>query len=164
MLGRWRRLPMTYAGGISRIQDFDEIDALSGGAMDATAGSALTCSGAALQVRGPGGEAKREIRDGKAQGMKLALKVIPNAKKSEAAGWEDDPRAGRVLKLRIAAPPVEGKANRAVILFLSAWLDVPRSAVSLLRGESARLKVVELPDGCAEKLARLLPEAGVPEA
>ena len=57
--------------------------------------------------------------------MKLALKVIPNAKKSEAAGWEDDPRAGRVLKLRIATPPVEGKANRAVILFLSAWLDVP---------------------------------------
>ena len=56
------------------------------------------------------------------------------------------------------------KANRAVILFLSAWLDVPRSAVSLLRGESARLKVVELPDGCAEKLARLLPAAGVPEA
>jgi uncharacterized protein (TIGR00251 family) len=85
--------------------------------------------------------------------MKLALKIIPNAKKSEAAGWEDDPRAGRVLKLRIAAPPVEGKANRAVILFLSAWLDVPRSSVSLLRGESARLKVVELPDGCAEKLA-----------
>lgn len=41
--------------------------------------------------------------------MKLALKVIPNAKKSEAAGWEDDPRAGRVLRLRIAAPPVEGK-------------------------------------------------------
>lgn len=160
-----RRLPMTYAGGISRIQDFDEIDALSGGAMDATAGSALgPVRGRPYQVRGPGGEAKREIRDGKAQGMKLALKVIPNAKKSEAAGWEDDPRAGRVLKLRIAAPPVEGKANRAVILFLSAWLDVPRSAVSLLRGESARLKVVELPDGCAEKLARLLPEAGVPEA
>ena len=82
--------------------------------------------------------------------MKLALKVIPNAKKSEAAGWEDDPRAGRVLKLRIAAPPVEGKANRAVILFLSAWLDVPRSAVSLLRGESARLKVVELPVSATE--------------
>lgn len=96
--------------------------------------------------------------------MKLALKVIPNAKKSESVGWEDDPRAGRVLKLRIAASPVEGKANRAVILFLSAWLGIPRSAVSLLRGESARLKVVELPDGCAEKLARLLPAEGSPEA
>lgn len=96
--------------------------------------------------------------------MKLALKVVPNARKSEAAGWEDDPRTGRALKLRIAAPPVEGKANRAVILFLSAWLDVPRSSVSLLRGESARLKVVELPDGCAGKLARLLPAPDAPEA
>ncbi len=96
--------------------------------------------------------------------MKLALKVIPNAKKSGAAGWEDDPRAGRVLKLRIAAPPVEGKANKAVILFLSSWLDVPRSSISLLRGESARLKMVELPDGCVEKLARLLPAADAPEA
>lgn len=96
--------------------------------------------------------------------MKLALKVIPNAKKSGAVGWEDDPRAGRVLKLRIAAPPVEGKANKAVILFLSSWLDVSRSSISLLRGESARLKMVELPDGCAEKLARLLPAADAPEA
>ena len=82
--------------------------------------------------------------------MKLALKVIPNAKKSEAVGWEEDPRAGRALKLRIAAPPVEGKANKVVVLFLSAWLDIPRS------GESSRLKVVELPDGCEGKLARLL--------
>ena len=88
--------------------------------------------------------------------MKLALKVIPNAKKSEAVGWEEDPRAGRALKLRIAAPPVEGKANKAVVLFLSAWLDIPRSSISLLRGESSRLKVVELPDGCEGKLARLL--------
>lgn len=96
--------------------------------------------------------------------MKLALKVVPNARKSEAAGWEDDPRAGRVLKLRIAAPPVEGKANRAVILFLAEWLDIPRSAVSLLRGESARLKVVEVPDACAERLARLLPAADSTEA
>ncbi len=84
------------------------------------------------------------------------LKVIPNAKKSEAVGWEEDPRAGRALKLRIAAPPVEGKANKVVVLFLSAWLDIPRSSISLLRGESSRLKVVELPDGCEGKLARLL--------
>ena len=89
--------------------------------------------------------------------MKLALKVIPNARKSEAAGWEEDPRVGRVLKLRIAAPPVEGKANRAVILFLASWLGIPKSSVSLLRGETGRLKVVELPEECAEKLARLMP-------
>ena len=46
--------------------------------------------------------------------------------------------------------------NKAVVLFLSAWLDIPRSSISLLRGESSRLKVVELPDGCEGKLARLL--------
>ena len=48
MLGNWRRLPMTYAGGISRIQDIDEIDALSGGTMDATVGSALDLFGGGL--------------------------------------------------------------------------------------------------------------------
>ena len=89
--------------------------------------------------------------------MKLALKVIPNAKKSEAAGWEEDPRTGRTLKLRIAAPPVEGKANKTVILFLASWLGIPKTSVILLRGETGRLKVVELPEECAEKLSRLAP-------
>lgn len=45
MLGGWRRLPMTYAGGINHIRDFDEIDVLSGGAIDATVGSALDLFG-----------------------------------------------------------------------------------------------------------------------
>ena len=48
LLGAWRRIPMTYAGGISRIQDFEEIDALSGGALDATVGSALDLFGGRL--------------------------------------------------------------------------------------------------------------------
>lgn len=48
LLGSWRRRPMTYAGGISHIRDFDEIDALSGGSMDATVGSALDLFGGGL--------------------------------------------------------------------------------------------------------------------
>lgn len=48
MLGAWRRVPMTYAGGISRVADFDEIDRLSGGFMDATVGSALDLFGGTL--------------------------------------------------------------------------------------------------------------------
>lgn len=48
LLGSWRRLPMTYAGGISHLRDFDEIDVLSGGAMDATVGSALDLFGGGL--------------------------------------------------------------------------------------------------------------------
>lgn len=78
--------------------------------------------------------------------MKLALKITPNAKKSECLGWEEDPRSGKVLKLRISAPPVEGKANKAIILYLSQLLGIPKSRISLLKGETGRIKLVEIPD------------------
>lgn len=47
------------------------------------------------------------------------------------------------LRARVAAPAVEGKANRALLQFLSSALNVPISAVQLVRGVSSRLKVVE---------------------
>lgn len=78
--------------------------------------------------------------------MKLALKVLPGARRSECLGWEDHPDAGRVLRLRIAAPPVDGKANRETVAFLSKLLGVSKSQVVLLHGASGRLKLVELPD------------------
>lgn len=79
--------------------------------------------------------------------MKLALKVTPGARKNEILGWEDDyPQVGRVLKLKIAAPPVEGKANKEIVLFLSKALGIPRSAVEVVHGTSGRIKLVEIPD------------------
>lgn len=82
--------------------------------------------------------------------MKIALKVTPGAKKNEILGWEEDyPQIGRVLKLRIAAPPVEGKANKEVVAFLAKTLGVPKSAVTLLHGSTGRIKMVEVPDGTA---------------
>lgn len=86
--------------------------------------------------------------------MKLALKVVPNARKSEPMEWEEDPRVGRVLKVRIAAAPVEGKANKEVVLFLSKWLNVPKSQIFILRGETGRIKMVEVPDVCEDFLSR----------
>lgn len=80
--------------------------------------------------------------------MKIALKVTPGAKKNEILGWEEDyPQIGRVLKLRIAAPPVEGKANKEVVAFLAKTLGVPKAAVTLLHGSTGRIKMVEVPDG-----------------
>lgn len=80
--------------------------------------------------------------------MKLALKVSPGAKRNEVLGWEDDyPQVGRVLKLKIAAPPVEGKANKEIILFLAKTLGLPKSAVELVHGTSGRIKLAEIPDG-----------------
>lgn len=80
--------------------------------------------------------------------MKLALKVTPGAKRNEVLGWEDDyPQVGRVLKLKIAAPPVEGKANKEIVLFLAKTLGLPKSAVELVHGTGGRIKLAEIPDG-----------------
>lgn len=80
--------------------------------------------------------------------MKLALKVTPGAKKNEILGWEDDyPQVGRVLKVKIAAPPVEGKANKEIVLFLAKALEVSKSSVEVVHGTSGRIKLVEIPDG-----------------
>jgi len=69
----------------------------------------------------------------------LALYCQPGAKKTEVQGEHD----GR-LKIRLAAPPVEGKANDALILWLSKTLDVNRSAIELLAGDLSRLKRVRV--------------------
>ncbi len=80
--------------------------------------------------------------------MKLALKVTPGAKKNEILGWEDDyPQVGRVLKVKIAAPPVEGKANKEIVLFLAKALGVSKSFIEVVHGTSGRIKLVEIPDG-----------------
>lgn len=76
--------------------------------------------------------------------MKLAVKATPNARKSEILGWEMDPLAGKVLKVKIAAPPVEGKANKAIIAFLAEQFGLPKSKVTLLKGETGRIKRFEL--------------------
>ena len=69
----------------------------------------------------------------------LALYCQPGAKKTEVQG-EHDVR----LKIRLAAPPVEGKANDALILWLSKTLGLNRSAIELLAGDLSRLKRVRV--------------------
>jgi uncharacterized protein len=69
----------------------------------------------------------------------LKIRVIPNAKKSGFSGHRDDE-----LVLRLNAPPVEGKANKAAVDFLSEYFGVARSAVVLVRGESSRHKIFQI--------------------
>jgi uncharacterized protein (TIGR00251 family) len=69
----------------------------------------------------------------------LRIRVIPNAKKTEFAGYRDGERI-----LRLNAPPVDGKANKAAVEFVSRFLGVPRSAVHLIRGERTRHKIFEI--------------------
>lgn len=79
--------------------------------------------------------------------MRLPVKAVPNARVSEILGWEDDAQAGRVLKVRVAAQPVDGKANEALREFLAKSLGVAKSKVVLERGGSSRVKMFEVPDG-----------------
>jgi uncharacterized protein (TIGR00251 family) len=74
----------------------------------------------------------------------LTVRVQPRAKRSEVVGERD----GAVL-IRIAAPPVDGKANAALCRFVAEAVGVPRRAVTVVRGESARDKVLRI-DGLAE--------------
>ena len=67
----------------------------------------------------------------------LTLHVQPGANKTEAAGEHGD-----CLKIRLAAPPVDGKANAALIAWLAALFDAPRRDVELVSGDKSRHKVV----------------------
>ena len=83
--------------------------------------------------------------------MIVAVRVIPRARKTEIAGTRDG-----ALLLRLAAPPVEGAANEALIEFLAKRLGVPRRAVRIVSGERGRQKRVAIAGVKAEQVLALL--------
>ena len=82
---------------------------------------------------------------------RLEIKAVPNAPRSEVVGW-----LGEALKVKIHAPPVEGKANEALCSFLAQKLALPKRAVRLLQGDSARKKLVEVEGLDRETALKLL--------
>lgn len=82
------------------------------------------------------------------KGVTLRLHIQPGAKKTEVVGLH-----GEALKIRLAAPPVDGKANACLIAFLADQLGVAKSAVELLSGDSSRAKRVRV-GGADSTLAR----------
>lgn len=86
-----------------------------------------------------------------ASGIRVRLHIQPRASRTEVAG-----RHGDALKLRVAAPPVDGAANAAIVRFLAEQLQVPRSAVRLEAGAAGRAKVVRVEGvGVADATRRL---------
>ena len=67
------------------------------------------------------------------------MSVVPNASRTEAVGLHDG-----ALRLRLAAPPVDGKANDALVAWVAAQLELPRRAVQLARGPASRQKQLEI--------------------
>jgi hypothetical protein len=93
-------------------------------------------------------------------GVSLALTVVPRSSRDEVTGL-----AGETIRIRLTAPPVEGRANEALLSFLVRQLDVPHSALRITAGSTSRHKTVAV-DGLTpdEVRQRLLPAAAQPTA
>lgn len=81
-------------------------------------------------------------------GTYVEVRVVPRASASTLAGERDG-----ALLVRLAAPPVDGKANEALVAFLAAVFDVPKRRVTLVHGETSRHKRV-LVEGLSVEAAR----------
>lgn len=82
----------------------------------------------------------------------LAVRVTPNAKRSEFAGWTADEKGRPVLLVKLQAPPVEGKANTELIRFLAKALGCSKNEIVLLRGDTSRQKSLEIPSSAVAAL------------
>lgn len=84
---------------------------------------------------------KRNLSGGRT-GAALAVRVTPRAKHNEIVEVLND----ETIKIRLTAPPVEGKANQALIEFLAEVLGVPKSRIDIVAGATGRDKIVSVID------------------
>ena len=75
---------------------------------------------------------------------RLKIKVIPNASRNMMVGWLNG-----VMKIKVAVPPLDGRANEALCAFVAESLELPKRAVSIEHGEKSRQKVLLL-EGISE--------------
>lgn len=106
------------------------------------------------------------VRDAR-EGATFAVRVVPRASRTGIAGVMGEGE-GAVLKIALAAPPVEGKANAELIAYLADVLEIARSKVEVVAGKQSKNKVVRVRDMSAIEvsagLARILPDrhSGLP--
>lgn len=105
------------------------------------------------------------MRDTESQGLllqvgegwiEISVRVQPRASSEDIAGIVD-----RALKVRIAAPPVEGRANRALQALLARRLRIPKRDVEIISGEASRLKRVRLHGVTPADLSSAIPECRI---
>ena len=85
----------------------------------------------------------------------LAVRVTPRSARPGIDEWRTDPGGRAFLEVRVAAAPTDGAANEEVIKLLAKALGLPKSSLSIVSGQSARLKRIELPLDEAEIRTRL---------
>jgi uncharacterized protein len=86
-----------------------------------------------------------------ADGCTLAVRVHPGARKNNVTGVHAD-----AVKIALTAPPVDGKANEALIAFLAETLHLPRVRISLVAGATSRAKTIRITGKSAAEVAAAL--------
>ncbi len=100
-------------------------------------------------------------------GATFMVRVAPRARRTTVSGVMGEGDEA-VVKVAVAAPPVEGKANEELIAYLADVLDVPKSQVEVIAGKQSKNKIIRVAGGdaaeIAARLTRILPDnrAGVP--
>lgn len=72
---------------------------------------------------------------------RIKFRIIPNARKTELAG-----EYANAVKIKLSAPPIEGKANAELIKYLSKSLGVSKSSITFISGETSKDKLLEIPN------------------
>jgi len=72
--------------------------------------------------------------------IKIKVKVTPNAHQDKICGYIGK----NILKIKIKAKPIDGKANSYLLKFLSKELDIPQSNFSIIQGKTSRIKMLEI--------------------
>ena len=85
--------------------------------------------------------------------MTFLVKVVPRASQNALVGWEGD-----AVKIRLNAPPVEGKANDALVRFLAETLGVSRAQIEIVAGRASRRKVVRVRGVTAQQIEKVMPK------
>ena len=76
--------------------------------------------------------------------LRLSVRLTPNGGRDSVEGVETDAEGHAYLKARVSAVPENGKANKALIALLSKKLRLPKSAISVMSGETARKKILRI--------------------
>lgn len=84
-------------------------------------------------------------------GVVLSIRLLPRSSRCEIAGIQDEN-----LKIKITAPPVEGRANEECIRFLSEWLGVRKSRISIVAGHKSKNKKIAVSDLTEAEIASFL--------
>jgi len=79
-----------------------------------------------------------------ATGLRLTVRLTPRGGRDALGGLREIEPVGPVLLARVASPPLEGAANKALVKLIAKALGVPKSAVAIAAGETARIKTLEI--------------------